>query len=227
VSELGRPDESPQIRANWVSIPQAESTLPCCCELRGLVSRFCSEPIKSGFLATRLWWPMPALAKRYRGLPKATAPHRHPSQKLPRGVNSKSGRAATGIPGTSRARYQKLAAAKPKLKAASPIGMVKSAHHRRFDCTQPKEIFTLRYCRRCRQAVAIVGLACVVCGETPPVALDQLHVHNEPKTAPLVQYLTIEPSYTAVPGGFSLLQWEDIPGKALRWRPLPPSEDST
>lgn len=50
-------------------------------------------------------------------IPKATGPHRHPSQKLPGAVNSKTGRAEAMPSGTSRARYQKLAAAKQKLKA--------------------------------------------------------------------------------------------------------------
>ena len=38
------------------STPQAGSGLPCCCELRGFVSRFWLEPIKSGFLAAYFYF---------------------------------------------------------------------------------------------------------------------------------------------------------------------------
>ncbi len=125
----GAPMRAHRFGANWESTPQAESTLPCCCELRGIVSRFCSEPIKSGFLATRLWWPMPALAKRYRGLPKAIVPHRHPSQKLPRGVNSKSGRAATGIPGPSMRRARAAVAWEDRSPAYAPEKPICFGHY--------------------------------------------------------------------------------------------------
>jgi hypothetical protein len=52
-------------------------------------------------------------------IPKATAPHRPADKKLPSMVNSKKeGRAATGVPGTSRSRLQKIAAIpKSELKA--------------------------------------------------------------------------------------------------------------
>ena len=56
MSELGRSDKSPQIPRELESTPQAESALPCCCELRGFVSRFWLEPIKSGFLAAYLYF---------------------------------------------------------------------------------------------------------------------------------------------------------------------------
>ena len=59
------------------------------------------------------------IGEEIRAIPKATAPHRPADKKLPSMVNSKKeGRAATGIPGTSRSRLQKIAAIpKSELKA--------------------------------------------------------------------------------------------------------------
>ena len=50
------------------------------------------------------------IGEEIRAIPKATAPHRPADKKLPSMVNSKKeGRAATGIPGTSRSRLPRHA----------------------------------------------------------------------------------------------------------------------
>src|SRR5438067_4924983 len=53
--------------------------------------------------------PFRAESRASRSRLKATAPHRHQSLNLPKRVNSRNGRGAHNIPGTSRARLQKLA----------------------------------------------------------------------------------------------------------------------